>query len=182
MLEQNKQNKLSDENILNIRTNIKNLISNENNLKRAIKYVAEYNRNNSIERYNIRNLEKSASPLGRRQRYKYKDFNQTTAPIRQVLNITRDPLFKSIDIKYNNTSINDIPRNINKNKDEFNEIEISSINENGMPKSKSPDKNNIENNDDDINELITTIEDLQSIINGQKYEIKNIKKENKKKR
>lgn len=30
----------------------------------------------------------------------------------------------------------------------------------------------------DINELIRTIEDLQSIINGQKHEIKNIKKDN----
>ena len=141
------------------------------NLKKAIKYVSEYNRNNSVERRNYRNIEKSASPLGLNQRFKYNEFNQSTTPIRRVLNLTRD-------LKYNT--------NINKSKDY--EIEISSINENGMPKSKSKEKekkeekNNLrENNDDDINELITTIEDLQSIINGQKYEIKNLKKENKRK-
>ena len=159
------QNKLSDENtkkLINI--NIKNILSNENNLKKAIKYVSEYNRNNSVERRNYRNIEKSASPLGLNQRFKYNELNQSTTPIRRVLNLTRD-------LKYNT--------NVNKSKDY--EIEISSINENGMPKSKSKEKekkeekNNLrENNDDDINELISTIEDLQSIINGQKYEIKNL--------
>ena len=41
--------------------------------------------------------------------------------------------------------------------------------------------NNINNNinpEDDMDELIRTIEDLQSIINGQKHEIRNIKKDN----
>ena len=38
-----------------------------------------------------------------------------------------------------------------------------------------------EDNEDDIKELIITIEDLQSIINGQKFEIKNLRKENRKK-
>ena len=118
------QNKLSDENtkkLINI--NIKNILSNENNLKKAIKYVSEYNRNNSVERRNYRNIEKSASPLGLNQRFKYNEFNQSTTPIRRVLNLTRD-------LKYNT--------NINKSKDY--EIEISSINENGMPKSKSKEK------------------------------------------
>ena len=49
---------------------MKNILSDENNLKRAIKYVTKYNRNNPNERYNNRNLEKSASPLGRRPKYK----------------------------------------------------------------------------------------------------------------
>ena len=174
------QNQLTDENILNIRKNMKSILSNENNLKRAIKYVSKYNQSTSNETHINRNLEKSASPLGRSRRQRNNEYNPNTTPIRRLLNITKEPLYHQNNIKYENQ------KDINKNKEELYEIEISSINENGMPKSKSPEKINylnnninIENNDDDINELITTIEDLQSIINGQKHEIKNIKKENK---
>ena len=91
------QNKLSNENITNIRTNMKNILSDENNFKRAMKYVAKYNRNNPNERYNNRNLEKSASPLGRRSRYK--DYPQNTSPLRKVLNITREPLYRYENIE-----------------------------------------------------------------------------------
>ena len=39
--------------------------------------------------------------------------------------------------------------------------------------------NNLNQNDDeDVDELIRTIEDLQSIINGQKHEIRKLKKDN----
>ena len=177
------KNPLSKENMSYIRTNMKNIFSDENTLKRAINFVTKHNRVSPNERYRSRNFEKSASPLGRRQRYP--DYNQTITPLRKVLNITREPLYS-----YNNTmtnaSGNDYNINrINNKKDDYYDIEISSINENGMPQSKSPQhikykSNNIRNedNDDDINELITTIEDLQSIINGQKYELKNVKKEN----
>ena len=141
---------------------MKNILSDENNFKRAIKYVAKYNRNNPNERYNNRNLEKSASPLGRRPRYK--DYPQNTSPLRKVLNITREPLYR-YENTISNDSVNDIyqnrlnnkKENNRNNKEEYYDIEISSINENGMPQSKSPEqikyKNNVmktEDNDDDI--------------------------------
>ena len=190
------QNRLSNENITNIRKNMSNILSDENNFKRAIKYVTKYNQKSPSERHNYRNIEKSASPLG--QRPKYRDYALNATPIRRVLNITKEPLYR-----YNNTMNNDLGNdlylnknnkdNIRKNKEEYYGVEISSVKENGMPQSKSPeqikykndnirnDEDNDDNNNSDIKELITTIEDLQSIINGQRYELKSLKKENRRK-
>ena len=190
MLEQNKLNKLPNENITNIITNMENILSNENNFKRAMKYVSSYNKNYQNDKFFYRNTEKSASPLGRRTQYK--NLYENTTPLRKVLNITRQPLIE----KYNNTKNIDVGNDVyftkinnkNKNNDECYDIEISSINDNGIAQSKSPEEikyknKNIktEDNEDDIKELIITIEDLQSIINGQKFEIKNLRKENRKK-
>ena len=180
------QNKLTKENMSYVRTNMKTLLADENSLKKAINYVTRHNRFSPNERYRNRYLEKSASPLGRRQ--KYQDNNQTVTPLRKVLNITREP-FYSYNNTLTNASGNDNNQNrVNNKKEENYDIEISSINENGMPQPKSPQqvkyKSNYirnEENEDDINELITTIEDLQSIINGQKYELKSLKKENRNK-
>ena len=140
MLEQNKLNKLPNENITNIITNMENILSNENNFKRAMKYVSSYNKNYQNDKFFYRNTEKSASPLGRRTQYK--NLYENTTPFRKVLNITRQPLIE----KYNNTKNIDVGNDVyftkinnkNKNNDECYDIEISSINDN----KKSEIKNN----------------------------------------
>ena len=126
----------------NIRINMENILSDENNKKRALKYVSKYNKNLSAEK-NRKNLEKSASPLDRRN--KQRDYNENTTPIpmRKILNITaKEPFYKINDNKINmlnNNSGNDLYFNKTNNNEECYDIEISSINENGMPQSKSPE-------------------------------------------
>ena len=122
------------------------IYSDEKNLKRAIKYVTKYNRNNSNEKYNYKNTEKSASPF--RRRPIYEEYNLNTTPIRRVLNITREPLFRPIQKNYVHimkndfgndlicNKINNINENNRNNTEDYYDIEISSINENGMHKEK----------------------------------------------
>ena len=121
------ENEVSNEgkNIQNVRSSMEDILSDENNKKKGIKYVTKKNRD--IQSPGIkqvpRRIEKSVSPRGRGgYDMDYGEDSRDETPIRKVLNLSREPYFSAVGKRFNTISTDNKPsirtrnnmRNINR--------------------------------------------------------------------
>ena len=99
----------SGENIPNIRSNMEEIFSDENNKNKAIKYVIQVGKNKNMKSpyKGSKRFDKSASP-GNRRKYQRdpQDSNEAT-PLRKVLNLNKEPFYTTSRNKFN--TINNEP-------------------------------------------------------------------------
>ena len=96
----------SGENIPNnIRSNMEDIFSDENNKKKAIKYVIQIGKSRNIKspepNHDQKRFERSASPGGRGELPidNTHDSNEAT-PLRKVLNLSREPYYSSVGNRF----------------------------------------------------------------------------------
>lgn len=99
----------SGENIPNIRSNMEDIFSDENNKNKAIKYVIQVGKNKNMKTPDEgpKRFDKSASP-GNRRKYQreVQDSNEAT-PLRKVLNLNKEPYYSTSRNRFN--TINNEP-------------------------------------------------------------------------
>lgn len=222
------------------------IFSDENSKQKPVKNINEkYKDIQSPEPKQFqKRSEKSMSPRRRGLLTRNREKNLKTSPIRNVLNISREPYYSEVGKRFNTignepkgrnplrteenipkkksyrNNYNDVDDEFygeNQNDDEssYGEEEVPRIIKTSrspepvslknkfnkvmgkprynearnkdiqvMPKLRKPQNNNYLNNnmnintDEEVDELLKTIVDLQAIINGQKQDIRNIKKDN----
>jgi hypothetical protein len=140
-----------DKNIPSIHSNLQNILSDENNKKKALKFMALKNRNfqSPKSKQKEKRLEKSFSPRGRGGRNRdYEEDSREATPIRKVLNLSREPYYSAIGKKFN-TINNDNPRtknnlrNLNRKnyKDQYNQEEDDEDYYNNQKSYYNPEEN-----------------------------------------
>ena len=101
-------------NIPNIRSSMEDIFADDNNKKKALKYIIQKNRNmQSPDSKKVsKRLEKSASPMGRGGKDKdYADDSREETPIRKVLNLSREPYYSAVGNKFNTINNDKKPSN-----------------------------------------------------------------------
>ena len=96
---------LNRDNLPNVRSSLEDMVSEENNKKKAMKYAGQRNTDvQSPESKQVRRrIEKSASPPRRGGGYSrnYREDSGEATPIRKVLNLSREPYYSAVGQRFN---------------------------------------------------------------------------------